>query len=47
MESFFSMIKTERAGRKVDRTRDAAGADVVDYIERFYNRTDGIRCTAI
>jgi transposase InsO family protein len=28
---------TERIGRKVYRTRDAARADVFDYIERFYN----------
>ena len=37
MESFFSSLKTERIGRKLYRTRDAARADVVDYIERFYN----------
>src|SRR5271163_3275230 len=37
MESFFSSLKTERVGRKVYRTRDAARADVFDYIERFYN----------
>jgi putative transposase len=37
MESFFSSLKTERAARKVYRTRDAARADVFDYIERFYN----------
>ena len=37
MESFFSSLKTERIGRKVCRTRDAATADVFDYIERFYN----------
>jgi transposase InsO family protein len=28
MESFFSSLKTERIGRKVYRTRDAARADV-------------------
>ena len=39
MESFFSSLKTERTARKVDRTRDAARADVFDYIERFYNPT--------
>ena len=33
MESFFSSLKTERTYR----TRDAARADVFDYIERFYN----------
>ncbi len=37
MESFFSSLKTERVRGKVYRTRDAARADVFDYIERFYN----------
>lgn len=37
MESFFSTPKTERIRGKVYRTRDAARADVLDYIERFYN----------
>jgi putative transposase len=37
MESFFSSLKTERIKAKVYRTRDAARADVFDYIERFYN----------
>ena len=37
MESFFSSLKTERIRNKVYRTRDAARADVFDYIERFYN----------
>ncbi len=37
MESFFSSLKTERIGRKVYRSRNAARADVFDYIERFYN----------
>jgi putative transposase len=37
MESFFSSLKTERIGKKTHRTRDAARADVFDYIERFYN----------
>jgi len=36
-ESFFSSLKTERTARKVYRTRDAARADVFDYIECFYN----------
>lgn len=36
MESFFSTLKTERTAGKVYRTRDAARADVFDYIERFY-----------
>ena len=39
MESFFSSLKTERTARKTDRTRNAARADVFDYIERFYNPT--------
>ena len=39
MESFFSSLKTERTARKVYRTRDAARADVFDYIERFTNPT--------
>ena len=37
MESFFSSLKTERVRDKRYRTRDAARADVFDYIERFYN----------
>jgi putative transposase len=37
MESFLSSLKTERKARKTYRTRDAAKADVLDYIERFYN----------
>jgi len=37
MESFFSSLKTERTARKTYRTRDAARADVFDYIERFYD----------
>ena len=37
MESFFSSMKTERIARRVYRTRDAARADVFDYIEKFYN----------
>jgi putative transposase len=37
MESFFSTLKTERTNRKHYTTRDAARADVFDYIERFYN----------
>jgi len=39
MESFFSSLKTERIKRKIYPTRDAARADVFDYIERFYNPT--------
>lgn len=37
MESFFSTLKTERTAGKIYRTRNAARADVFDYIERFYN----------
>jgi putative transposase len=37
MESFFSTLKTERTNRKHYVTRDAARADVFDYVERFYN----------
>ena len=37
MESFFSSLKTERADRRVYRSRAEAKADVFDYIERFYN----------
>jgi putative transposase len=39
MESFFSTMKTERCHRRAYATRDAARADVFDYIERFYNPT--------
>ncbi len=37
MESFFSTLKTERTARKHHATRDAARADVFDFLERFYN----------
>jgi putative transposase len=37
MESFFSSLKTERIRGLLYRTRDAARADVFNYIERFYN----------
>jgi putative transposase len=37
IESFFSSLKAERTARKIYRSRDEAKADVVDYIERFYN----------
>lgn len=39
MESFFSTLKIERCHRQQYRTRDAARADIFDYIERFYNLT--------
>ncbi|MBB3771665.1 transposase InsO family protein [Angulomicrobium tetraedrale] len=38
MKSFFSSLKTERTARKAYRTREDARADVLDYVERFYNR---------
>jgi putative transposase len=31
----------ERIGKKTYRTRDAARADVFDYIDRFYNTVRG------
>lgn len=37
VESFFSTLKTERTNRRHYLTRNAARADVFDYIERFYN----------
>jgi putative transposase len=37
MESFFSTLKTERTARTHYATRDAARADVFDFLERFYN----------
>lgn len=37
MEIFFSPLKTEKTGCRVYRTRAQARADVLDYIERFYN----------
>jgi putative transposase len=39
MESFVSSLKTERLARNIYRTRDAARAEVFDYIERFCNPT--------
>jgi putative transposase len=39
MESFFSTLKTERTERKHYATRNAARADVFEYIERWYNPT--------
>ncbi len=38
VESFFGLLKRERVNRVRYRTRDAARADVFDYIECFYNR---------
>lgn len=37
MESFFSSLKTKHIRNKRYRRRDAARADVFDYIEQFYN----------
>jgi putative transposase len=37
VESFFASLKKERVHRKTYSTRDAARADVFDYIEAFYN----------
>jgi len=37
MGSFFSSLKTERTEGKWYPTRNAARADVFDYVERFYN----------
>jgi len=37
MESFFSTMKIERCHRRHYATRQAARADIFDYIERFYN----------
>ena len=39
LESFFSLLKRERARRRTYKTREDAKADIFDYIERFYNRT--------
>lgn len=36
-ESFFQLLKRERIRRKIYATREAARADVFDYIEMFYN----------
>ncbi|SDE25406.1 Integrase core domain-containing protein [Paraburkholderia lycopersici] len=42
MDSFFSTLKTGRVSRSIYRTRDAARADVFDYIERFDNPFDNL-----
>jgi hypothetical protein len=36
-ESFFQLLKRERIRRQIYATRDAAKADVFNYIEMFYN----------
>ena len=38
VESFFGLLKRERANRVRYRTHDEARADLFDYIECFYNR---------
>jgi putative transposase len=38
-DSFFSSLKKERIRRRVYKTRELARADILDYIEVFYNRT--------
>ena len=37
VESFFQLLKRERVRRRTYPTREAARADVFDYIEMFYN----------
>ena len=37
IKSFFASLKKERVYRTIYRTRDAARADLFDYIEAFYN----------
>ena len=37
VESFFGLLKRERIKRNIYPTKDAARADVFDYIEMFYN----------
>ena len=37
VESFFASLKKDRVYRKTYPTRDAARADIFDYIEAFYN----------
>lgn len=37
MESFFSILKTERLNRYIYQSRDQCRAEVFDYIERLYN----------
>ncbi|GLR52624.1 hypothetical protein GCM10007923_38380 [Shinella yambaruensis] len=36
-ESFFNLLKRERIGRRIYRSRDEARQDVFDYIEMFCN----------
>lgn len=37
-ESFFSSMKKERIRKRIYKTRDLVRADILDYIEAFYNR---------
>lgn len=37
-ESFFSSLKKERIRKQIYKTRDAARAEIFDYIEVFYNQ---------
>ncbi|WP_159066660.1 IS3 family transposase, partial [Xanthomonas citri] len=37
VESFFGLLKRERIRRRAYPTKDAARAEVFDYIEMFYN----------
>jgi putative transposase len=37
-ESFFSSLKKERIKKQIYKTREIGTADIVDYIESFYNR---------
>jgi transposase InsO family protein len=47
VESFFSSPETERLARMIYRTRDAARAEVFDYIERSTIRRGATRPSAI
>jgi transposase InsO family protein len=38
MESFFKTLKVERVHRQRYQTRDEARLDIVNWIDRFYNR---------
>lgn len=38
VESFFSSLKKERVKKRIYKTRELARADVLDYIEVFYNQ---------
>jgi putative transposase len=39
VESFFSSLKKERIKKRIYTSRDAALADIADYIDTFFNRT--------